>query len=191
MTRSIEESTALIEGYLRDLHIPVAGRLRPGLAADEVQSALRPRGLEPGSDLLALYAWHDGTSWEGDPALNDLHLVPGLYFPALDESLIIYDQFVNELGENPSWFPILTDGGSAYSFIDLSRIEDQPIYHFTFEDLEHEKQYESVKNMLDTIVEAYLKRIFFVGTDGWLDNRWEAHAELARELNPGAAYWVD
>ncbi|BCW86099.1 hypothetical protein IG195_08965 [Arthrobacter sp. TES] len=191
MTRSIDESTELIDRYLHDLNVPAWRRLRPGISTDEVQRRLFPRGLQADSNVLSLYRWHDGTSWDGDPALNDLHLVPGFYFPTIDESLAIYDQFVNELDENPAWFPIMADGGSGYSFVDLSHLGQQPIYHFTFEDIEHEKQYDSVRHMLDTIAESYLKGIFFVGEDGWLDNQWEAHWALARQMNPTASYWID
>ncbi|MDP9933828.1 hypothetical protein J2T11_000152 [Paenarthrobacter nicotinovorans] len=189
MTRTVRESTAIIDESLARLQLPVSKLLKPGISAESIRDRLSNRDLSPGPDLETLYGWHDGTQVHPGAILNDLHLLPGYFFLSLDDALEVYERFVDQFQENPNWFPILADGGSSYSFVDCSNVTEQPVYRFNFDDDEHKVEFRSIRDMLATYAEAYIKGFFFVDENGWIEMDDDAYWDLAAEMNPTAPYW--
>ncbi|MFF1831437.1 hypothetical protein [Paenarthrobacter sp. NPDC058040] len=191
MNKPIAESTAAIEEHLLRLDRPTLQLLNPGISSELVATELTQRGLHAGEDLIALFAWRNGTRAGPAILLDDMWLMPGYYLLTFEDALHTYDRFVNEHGENRLWFPVLTTESGCWVFVDCSNATDQPVYHFTFEDPDHEQRHSSIKDMLAGIAEGFARGVFFVDADGWFDMDDDAFWALARELNPGSSYWIE
>jgi|UPI00057CAD0F cell wall assembly regulator SMI1 len=189
MTKSLAQSTRIIDEYTHRLKRPTRSLYDPGASIKAIVDPLRQRGLHVSDELIALYSWHNGTHADEETVLGDMHIMPGYYFLSLEEALATYDEFVNTLNKNPAWFPLLSDGAGGYAFLDCSASETQPIYDFMFDEPDHKVIFCSIEDMLRTFAEAYVRGVFFVGEDGFLDMDSSEYDELAAEMNPNANYW--
>jgi hypothetical protein len=189
MTQELSTLMALIDGHLDRLELGAAKYLRPGLPPNAVVDELTARDLRAGDELIALFAWHDGTEVGPDISLNDMWLMPGYYLFTFEEALRTYDLFVNEFEGNPSWFPILEDNFGGYMFVDCARIDQQPVYDYDFENVNNELKHRSIQEMLTTIETAFSRGIFFKNSEGLFDKDWDLFWTMAGEINPSATYW--
>ncbi|WP_416416140.1 SMI1/KNR4 family protein [Paenarthrobacter aromaticivorans] len=188
MMKSVPESTATIDEQLARLQRPTVQLLNPGMDGQEIRRRFDANGLQLGRELAALYSWHDGTKVAPGVFLDDAHLIPGFYLMSVDEAFRTLEE-LKKRDVNPSWLPILTNGGGDFSFVDCSKPEIQPIFNFRFEQEVHRLQFLSVRDMLATFAEAY-ERGVFVLDDGWLEMDDDAYWELALTLNREADYWT-
>lgn len=178
-----------IDEHLVRLQRPTALLLNPGTDdAEEVRLRFEANGLSLGRELAALYGWHNGTNVAPGVVLDNAHLLPGFYLMSIDEAFGTFEE-MKAFNVNPSWVPILANGGGDFSFIDCSTADIQPIYSFRFEQDVHRMQFLSISDMLGTIAEAYDQEVFFL-EGGWLEMNDAAWWELARSLNPRADYWT-
>src|ERR1044072_6340066 len=81
---SLDELRGLEERWVR-MRAPIAGRLRPGLAAGELDSLASATGLRLPAELCVWWGWHDGAS-TGELA-RDAGIGPDTPFPSLPEAL--------------------------------------------------------------------------------------------------------
>ena len=81
---SLDELRGLEERWVR-MRAPIAGRLRPGLAAGELDSLASATGLRLPAELCVWWGWHDGAS-TGELA-RDAWIGPDTPFHSLAEAL--------------------------------------------------------------------------------------------------------
>ena len=118
VARSPRTALAELEARLRRAQAPILAGLRPGLSAAEVARQFAEAHLEPGADLRALYAWHDGAAGGGPAA----ELMATARFLSLQEAMETRRFELGTAAENeflpdvpavdifdPRWFPILDD----------------------------------------------------------------------------------
>lgn len=189
MTGLLDDLNA-IEAGLTGLGRGVVQLLLPGLAGKVIESRMAERQLPVSPDLRTLYGWRNGSNAGTGVALNDLHLVPGFYLLSLDDALANYDAFADDPRWDPSWLPVLANGGGDFLVLDHSRGgANSPVRHFRIEQSDHPIEYESLAEMVATFKRAFDQRVFYVHADGYLEMDDTAYAVLAASLNPNIAWW--
>ncbi|MBT1001631.1 SMI1/KNR4 family protein [Paenarthrobacter sp. DKR-5] len=168
-------------------------RLKPGVRPDITRGELSKLDLPfPGDELSSLYEWHNGTDSEG-VKLGRIYLFPGFYMLSLEEGLEIYNNFVGNERWGREWFPLFADGGGDFYVVTCSRMSSRngKIVHFMIDEPDHSIEYESLAPMLQTMAEAYRRKIFFVDQEGYLDEDPDAFLSLGEELNQDVPWWTD
>lgn len=163
--------------------------LREPATAPEVRGRLSHFGLEPTSDLLELYSWHDGTDVGKARSLDEAQLFPGFYMLALDDACVNLQSFRGDARWGAGWLPIFANGGGDFYVVDL--VDLGQVRHFRLEQSEHPVEFESVGAMATTIAAAFSDGVFFVDEDGYLEMDDESFAELAARVNPRVQWWTD
>lgn len=144
------------------------------------------------TELSALYAWRNGTTSLSSDILTDLYLIPGFYFPTLEEAVrMFYERrFSPQWREN--WFPFLADGAGDFYAAPCcreSRTLQTEIIGFIHGEPVQETEFLSLENMLKTASLSYGAGIYFMDEDDTLDVDDTAYQALARNLNPGVSIW--
>ena len=142
VSATIDEALERYEQVLNTKAPAVAAELRPGLTAEEIDELEARYDVVLNSDLRALYRWHNGTT------SFSAELVPGHYFPPLEEALQTRDALKKDLvnapqlqrlmisafvGDKMNWVHVLADGSGDGYFYDPD-YGDEPgafFYHFT------------------------------------------------------------
>ena len=181
---------------LRDVHSPVLDELLPGLSPARVRSLARDVPFELGSELEALYTWHDGTndSKPGVPAL-----FPGGLFLRAESAVVEYaervrtarqvtgdDQLAAEIYD-PNWFPVFLDAGGNVHVVDLSEEDRGTVWFVPLEEPELRfRAAPSLARFIEFVVACYERGAYFVRADGGdVDVDLNLEAEIARErLDP-------
>jgi hypothetical protein len=107
---------------------PVSTLLLPGLAEEEVRSRLSAAGAQAHSDVVVLYAWHNGLDRFRAPVSSQgiVSLFPSyMEFNSLDESIETFADLLRiaqrlrdpEQVWSRSWFPVFKGGGSEWLFL--------------------------------------------------------------------------
>lgn len=112
---------------------PLASALRPGLPQQEVVQVLRASLDDPGpmvDDLVALWAWHDGSGWVD--GTGEVDVLPYYYFIPLAEARRIQQEQIEQIefdietgGDgyfewwDSSWWPVLS-GGLDFIVVDAA-----------------------------------------------------------------------
>jgi hypothetical protein len=181
-----------IEASLAGLGRAVVQLLRPGLVARDVESRVAERQLPMSADLRTLYEWRNGTNTGVGLALDDLHFVPGFYLLSLDDALANYDAFAVSPRWDPSWVPVLANGGGDFLVLDLSKGgTGASVRHFRIEQSDHPIEYESLAEMFATFEQAFVQGVFYVDSAGYFEMDDTAYAALAASLNPRVAWWKE
>ncbi|WP_045730420.1 SMI1/KNR4 family protein [Pseudarthrobacter chlorophenolicus] len=191
MPADLDNSLPELLGHLSVLSRPVTGVLQAGLPERILLEKAANAGLVLPGDVIKLYAWRDGTLDYPGAMLDDIHIIPGFYFPSLYETLANHAVFRDDARWNPSWLPLLANGGGDFFAVDCS---DNPgswghVRHFMLGEPEHHVLYLTVSSMFETFVAAFDRGIFFLHPSGHLDADDEAYAALARTVNPEARGW--
>ena len=79
-------------------------------------------------------------------------------------------------------------GGDFY-VVDLAQGGDA-VRHFRIDESEHPVEYDSLKDMVATLAEAFDRGVFVV-EEGYLEMDDSALGDLAAELNPSVIWWRD
>lgn len=99
------------EHRLRNLGLEIADRLRPGLAAAEIDRRLQRVGIRVTDEVRIWFAWQDGfehPEW-------DLEIAPGFVLFSLDQAIDWYQQLQADIADiwPASWFPIVRAYGTV------------------------------------------------------------------------------
>lgn len=192
MSESLNESLQIIARHLSDMQRPVLKVLQRGIAGSEVCRQLNTAGLAAPDGLTTLYEWHNGTLDYPGAKLDDIHIVPGFYFPDLDEALINYATFKSDPRWRKGWLPLLANGGGDFYAVDCSdNVATQGhVHHFMLDEMEHPLEYFSISAMFSAFAAAYNRQIYFLHPSGYLDANDEAFVDMARTMNPAAPGWA-
>lgn len=183
MTFVFEQVDELV-GHLRRLQRPSADMLQPGIAPDDVESAVAPAGPAP-EDLVSMYGRHNGVDLPVGRTLGDGHVIPGYYWMPIEEAVEHYNGLAGMGGLwAASWFPILADGGGGYIGVvcDPGSEDYGAVVEYLPGEAEHELVYDSVSMLLATTIRCFQDRAFGV-KGGFLDEDYEASAQIAEMLN--------
>ncbi|SDS89067.1 Cell wall assembly regulator SMI1 [Pseudarthrobacter equi] len=191
MPADLDNSLPELLGHLSILSRPVTGVLQAGLPERVLFEKSVIAGLVLPDDVIRLYAWRDGTLDYPGAMLDDIHIIPGFYFPNLDETLANHAVFRDDTRWDPAWLPLLANGGGDFIAVDCSGTPGSwgQVRHFMLGEPEHPVLYLSVSSMFETFVEAFNRGIFFLHPSGYLDADDDAYAQLARMMNPEARGW--
>ena len=59
-------------------------RLQPGLEPATTRAVLAEQGFSPRKDVEDLFSWHNGTATDQILPMDDIHVIPGMYFLNLE-----------------------------------------------------------------------------------------------------------
>lgn len=86
--------------------------------------------------------------------------------------------------------PILADYSSCYICYAEIDGNEETIFHYSPDD-GLQKMHNSVELFFKTIIAFYLKTVFYLDGDGFLDYDFEREGIIGAEYNPGIDYWTD
>ena len=141
VNETIDEALQRYEQVLNSKAPAVAAELRPGLTDEEIDELEGRYDIVLNGDLRALYRWHDGTtSFKAE-------LVPGHYFPPLEEALQARDSQKKEtvkaptlqrlmisafVGDQINWVHVLDDGSGDGYFYNPDYRDDPGAFFYHF-----------------------------------------------------------
>lgn len=186
---TLDDAISQIEKHLADLDRNVLiAKLRPGLQAVEIAARLQQAGLPNSRGVESLYSWRDGTQTTG-VTLDDIHLFPGFYLLSLHDAILNYLTFVDDPRWRPGWLPVFANGGGDFYIVDLSGELFDPVRHFRIEEPDQPVEFQTLQDMLVTLAAAYVRGVFFMDGDGYLEMDDPAFEAIAAALNPNVAWW--
>lgn len=124
---------------------PVSTLLLPGLAEEEVRSRLSAAGAQAHSDVVVLYAWHNGHDRFRAPVSSQgiASLFPWyIEFNSLDESIETFADLLRiaQRSRDPeqvwsrSWFPVCKGGGSEWLFLNSQAGDEGSLWMHPIQD---------------------------------------------------------
>lgn len=183
MTFVFEQVDELV-GHLRRLGRPSADMVQPGIAPDDVETAVAVSGPAP-DDLVAMYGRHDGVDLPVGRTLGDGHVIPGYYWMTIAEAAEHYSGFARQADYWPSsWFPVLADGGGGYLAVicDAGSDDYGAVVEYLPGEPEHEIVYDSASMLLATAVRCFADGAYVV-KGGYLDEDYDKAGQIADMLN--------
>jgi len=123
--------------------------LRCGLTLEEIESQLHNFPFQVPGEVKELYQWHDGLD-------SDCQLFYYHTFLPLDESLLIYEEYLKEFvenGDDEPTLPIFAFEGEYYAAQCSDEQQDSAPIWFIYHG--NEIVYNSLKTMLLAILECY------------------------------------
>lgn len=165
--------------------------LNPGIPRYVTERILGELQLTAPEDLVELYEWRAGSDAEAAAKLDDLYLLPGYYILSVKHAVIEYRARADDEHWNPSWLPVLADGGGSFLTVicDAERPDFGQVVGQYVDGIGSAVAFWSVRHMAKTIAQAYDDRIIFVDEQGYLEWDDEAFAELADRMNAGTEFW--
>lgn len=111
----LADALGALEDRWRELDLPVAAGLQPGLSEDEIRAAWAPRAIVPPAEIITWFSWHNG-SLPGYPGM------PWTRLPNLAETLKSHqiDSMIPELAH---WIPITRDRGGGTLCVSATHFE--------------------------------------------------------------------
>jgi hypothetical protein len=181
----LEQSLERILAWHRSRHRKVIDLLQPGLTAETIDGRVAP--LAPRADVVRLYEWRDGTLLSQDFVLNDHYLIPGYYLMSLDDGLHAYRGLTADTPWSQHWFPILASGGGDYYGVD--DVDPGHVIHYIRGHPTYLIQYSDLTSMMQSVAQCYESGVYAVDDSGFFEVDLDAEAMIARQFNPGMAYW--
>lgn len=86
--------------------------------------------------------------------------------------------------------PLLADYSSCYICYAEINSNEETIFHYSPND-GLKKMHNSVELFFKTIIAFYLKNVFYLDKDGFLDYDFERESIIGAEYNPGIDYWTE
>jgi cell wall assembly regulator SMI1 len=188
----VTDATQALEALLAELTSrgsPLANFLEPGLPAAHIETRLAELGAEPHSDVIKLYAWHNGFDRFRVPVSDNgiVSLVPFEEFNPLEETADVYfswRQAAERDGATPvrhidglwrtidpedmwsrRWFPIFQGPGSEVIFIDNRDVSAGSVWLHPVQDSPR-RLYGSLAEAMDTIRQALVDGRLQLDSDG-------------------------
>jgi hypothetical protein len=87
MTTELTTALETLERALEEVkRSTLLSRLQPGLGPATTRAVLAERGFSPRKDVEELFSWHNGTTTDQILPMEEIHLIPGMYFLNLEEA---------------------------------------------------------------------------------------------------------
>ena len=190
----VEKQKRIGYDFPKNLNLPASISL--------IEQTQKRLGLTFSKELIELYLFANGTSRTEKP-LGMIGLIPIHIFMDLASAEYYYSTDIEfedlfeiwDSGFKPrdKLFPFLEDSSGNCYWVDLNEstpnhgkifwtntYPDSPAYKFN-----------SLTSMFETIAQAYKSGVFFVDSDGYLDQDYDRWGLVARENNPGIKFWDD
>ncbi|WBO86721.1 SMI1/KNR4 family protein [Hymenobacter yonginensis] len=185
---SFRSTLATFEHQLVVAGYPVAQYWNAGLEAGTVRDLFAAAGVVPTPELLALYTWKNGQSYEGG-LVGELWVgAPGVFYP-LEMAIEEYALNQKEHFYEPHFFPLFDD--TLLLNLDPQSPHHGRLYRWcpSLLLLTPERMYDSLEAMLATLTACFAQGVYWYNADGYFDYDMDAEGVLAKALNPHATYW--
>ncbi|WP_353472791.1 SMI1/KNR4 family protein [Salipiger sp. H15] len=188
---SLNETIQTYLDRLAGMGWPVAEKLAPGIAPDEVDARLRELGLSPDPELHAFWSAMNGIV-EGDFTLDQMQIFPGYYPLSIAEAVTAHQTgtgAVHGRSGEEDWpehlFPILADGMGDFFTVDLREAGGAglPVWNHV-EGFPPELRYASIRDFFGTATRGVEEGLIFLEEGRYLELDDEGFEDLERELNP-------
>jgi hypothetical protein len=154
---------------------PLRDYLKPGLMRSEVEERFGAIGLVEPSELVDLYAWHNGIDeerWSADGHRSFLCPLPFERWCSLDKAITDYKRLKNAwqdtrmfadylAGHDPGfgywqtqWFPLFISDESCHA-IDCGGLHTGRVWHFFFESGQYREGHASLIELLGDCTQAF------------------------------------
>lgn len=174
-----------IFGHLRQLGSMIPSRRRTGLRPESIKKAMQNQGLDAPDELIALYAYCDGTSTQEGEILGEIQLFPGFYWMSLDDALATYRGVSKSVEWGGSWLPIFANGGGDFYAVVCD--SDSPyfgeIVGFVLGEPGQIIEFKNIVSLLETIERSFADGVFFI-SEGGLKADYPRMRTIAREIQP-------
>ncbi|MFT4122841.1 MAG: SMI1/KNR4 family protein [Microbacteriaceae bacterium] len=146
--------------------------------------------LTASEDIVALYGWRNGIDLNYDGALiGDITMIPGYYFPSLQDTIVNYKVFVGDQRWRDGWLPVFADGGGDFYVVNLAPDAHGEIIYFVIDQSERPVIFESLGDMLRAYAQAYDVGLLEIDDEEGLRPDDDAFAAIARRINPNIEWW--
>jgi hypothetical protein len=176
-----------LEDVLRERAPDILNSLRQGLPEGEVRRLLERFEYDVPDELIAMYAWHDGSEFVNDQ--DRAELFPGAQMLPLADALEKMiegrkaDQAHDPPGWQPGWLPIFVGYQWKYWAADCAR-PGVPVVTFDWLDLpETWLAHRTFDLMLETITRCWRIGAYRVGRNATVIENRKAVAAINRELD--------
>lgn len=140
--------------------------IAPAIADEEFQRLAAKLPFELPSAVQSLYRWHNGVE-RLIPAYDLLSLSDAI--TQYEELIAFGEEFQDEEFFNKNYLPILQFQDS-YFLVDCDRNSETSVYYLFFENEDTLKKYDSLEQLFQVIVDAYLSRAYYLEDDLVLEN---------------------
>jgi hypothetical protein len=180
-------------GFHRQLNRPIVDQFGPGLSDSEIDRQVAGFRLTLPQSLRDLYAWHNGVLRGGD---GDLKFFESQMMFPLKEMGDVY-RTLRQVRRNDwrrNWFPVFDDGCADYWAVPcgLEACHDAPVLILDNEGGEATPAFDSLEQLLKTMIAGFEEGIFTVDADGWLDTHRQKFKLLCYRMNTSSRkFWTD
>lgn len=204
----INKTTRLLNELLNHLLVnkaPSCKILQQGLTRNEIDLYTDHLNIQLPEEVYALYEWRNGINWTDQFSLGEMWLFRGGLFVSIERSVETYEYYLRNSDGwwNESIFQLFESGGGQMFFIDCD--SNSPAYKMIlFVDYGAADRdivvtcYDSLDNMLETIIECYAQKAFwFEDSDVSINNHhprmlrfdFEKELMISGEKNPRSDLW--
>ena len=169
---------------------PLAQHLQPGLRIDQIRAKIADLPFKMPEEFVELYAWRNGTpaSERGWISFIEFHR-----FLPLEEALEAFSEsypIVKHFYELSDWVMTFEDGsGDGYGISAAKRESPSAPIVFLFQGDGVNVVFESLTQMMKTMLAAFDAGVFSMGEAGDLATDFYKLGEVAHKLNPTTFYW--
>jgi hypothetical protein len=166
---------------------------RPGLTEHEKKAYPFLANTFNATELADLFAWKNGLVSNNTIPLLHLWITPGFFLLSAQEVEEEHQYFKDRVPNwDNQWYPLLSEGTADRLFVDGDRIKGTivPVFYAFWESPRQTGQiYDSIESMLNTTLQCYLERAYYLEGDGALGRNFSQEIGIARPLNPFSDYW--
>ncbi|MDQ6685913.1 MAG: SMI1/KNR4 family protein [Pseudomonadota bacterium] len=193
---SSNDITPLADGivaHLRHLGRKSPDLLQPPLPSPAFATCAAKFPFPLTGELLAIYAWRNGTRAEQGESLENLHFFPGFFLLSLEDALRNYLERKQNTQWRDDWFPLFADDAGDFYVVPCGSVgvDSTEVIGFVHGEPTQVAEYESIAAMLRTLNAAFAEGVFFVDHDGSLEMDDDKYKLLARRFNPKIDEWQD
>jgi len=173
------------------LGTPLAAQLQPGLGDVEIRKKIAVLPFKMPEEFIELYMWRNGTP--GHPQ-DWVSFMSNNRFLPLDDALDIFREahpIMQQFYEISDWVMTFMDwSGDGYGISAVRESDSTAPVVNLFEGEGVNIVFESLAQMLKTIVASFEVGVFSLGEDGDLETDFYKLGEVAYRLNPNSQYWM-
>ena len=185
MTNELEAVLVRFEEVLTAAGAAVVPLLRPGIQEAEVSTRLGEIDLDPSSELITWFRWHDGAGEGGVRPAHAIEIVPGGEFYWLEylceecagirkttAQLVSAPNFslTEEEVWSPTWFPLLRLFGKGALAVDLDGdLGDGTPVHVVWWDSDPIEKWSSIAAFIETAIQRFADGTIVTNDDGYLE----------------------
>jgi hypothetical protein len=169
----------------------LAKYLQPGLRVGDIRQKIAALPFRMPEEYIELYAWRNGT-----PARNRdwVSFIEYHRFLSLEEAIKIFQEsylIMKEFYVKTDWIMTFEDGsGDGYGVSAIKKDPSAAPVVLLFEGQGVNITFESLTQMMKTMVASFEAEVFTMGTDGDLATDFFKLGEVAHRLNPSIPYWT-